>query len=90
MYPVIRGRVAGKQRSEAPRTEEESRLRATGRSMYRLAKDLGRANWWVGDIVTGRRSLETKDSQVKREIRSKIEDYERELEIEIKAWETGA
>jgi hypothetical protein len=82
--------VAGKQRTDPPKTEEEMRLRATGRSMYRLAKDIQRANWWVGDIVTGRRTLETKDSLVKREIRAQIEAYEKEAGIAVRRWRKEA
>lgn len=78
--------VAGKTRHEPPATEEEGRLRATGKSIYRLAKDIGRAYWWVNAIVTGR--LQVTDSQVRLDIRKQIEAYEAEGKIAAAGWKT--
>jgi hypothetical protein len=82
--------VAGKQRTEPPKTEEEARLRATGRSIYRVHKDTRRAYWWVNAIITARLPIGAKESAVRREVRAQIESYEREAGIDVKAWETEA
>lgn len=87
VHKVITAPVAGKTRHEPPATEEEARLRATGKSIYRLAKDIGRAYWWVNALVTGR--LQVVDSQVRLDIRKQIEAYEKEAEIQIGEWKVS-
>lgn len=82
--------MAGKQRNEPPATEEEARLRATGKSIYRVHKDTRRAYWWVNAIITARLPLAAKDSAVRREVRAQIETYERDAGIAVKPWQTDA
>lgn len=78
-------RVAGKQRTEPPATEEEDRLRATGRSIWRLHRDTKRTYWWVNAIVTAKLT-KPPDTGVRDDIRRQIEEYERDAGIEPQPW----
>lgn len=85
IYSVIHPRVAGKARSGPPATEEEARLNATGKTIWRLSKDTGRHYNWVNMLVTGK-LVRPPETGVRDELRRKIEEYEREAGFEVKPW----